>query len=216
MDLIARTTIHSDRFSLRGFAPLYARRGTGPSGPQDYRIPQRGRCAVRRLFSRRYILTRFEPRADMEWPIRAPTRIAVVQLRGERLCFRMHNLAFFEETLQLSTVVNTQVPWLSFESPLVPCISGTGRVGICIDGQPECLAPSMDAKLPKVNMLRLAAWADDSRFGIEVAPGYANTVLVAAPGAMVCTSSLVIAGRDDPTSVGPADLIWRAARLFVP
>ena len=216
MTLLARTTVHGESFSIGDFAPIYARLGYGPNAAADYRVPQRTSCLVRRLLTRMYVLNRFRPRSDAQWPVRAPERIAVVELRGERLCLRMRQLVFFEESLQLSTIVNAQVPWVSFESPLITCLSGTGRVGLRIDGAPDCIAHAGDGAAPHVNLLRLAAWSADTRFGIAVEPGYANTVLVAPAAAVVRSSALVVAGRDDGDTVGVSGLLHRVARLIVP
>ena len=56
----------------------------------------------------------------------------------------------------------------------------------------------------------------DTRLGVAVEPGYANTVLVAPATADVRSSSLVIAGRDDEETVGAAGLLWRIGRLITP
>lgn len=221
MTLLERTTVHAEGFSIDGFAPLYARIGVGPNAKASFAVPQRSSCVLRRLLTRMYVLNRFDPRSrransPLIWPVRAPERIAIVELRDEHLCFRMRNLAFFEEGLRLSTIVNAQVPWLAFESPLITRLSGTGRVGIRIDGQPDCLASAPTHSPPHVNMLRLAAWSGDTRLGVDVAPGYSNTVLVAPAAAVVRSSSLVIAGRDDGEAVGAAGLLQRIGRLIVP
>lgn len=217
MTLLERTTVHAESFPIGGFAPIYARLGYGPNAAADYRVPQRTSCLVRRLLTRMYVLNRFRPRADAQWPVRAPERIAVVELRGERVCVRMRNLVFFEESLRLSTIFNAQVPWVSFESPLITCLSGTGRIGLRIDGAPDCIAHAGGGRAaPHVNLLRLAAWSADTRFGIAVEPGYANTVLVAPAAAVVRSSALVVAGRDDGDTVGVSGLLHRVARLIVP
>lgn len=216
MNLLERTRVHSDSFSIEGFAPLYARVGRGPNGPGNFRIPQRTSCPIRRLLTRMYVLNRVQPRTGMKWPIRAPERIAVVELTNERLCFRMRNLAFFERTLRLSTILNAQIPWMPFESPLITCLSGSGRVAICIDGEPDCIATDASSPATQVNFDRLAAWSSDTRFGISVEAGYANAILVAPAAAVVRSSSLVLAGRDDDESVGAAGLLQRVLRLVVP
>lgn len=221
MSLLERTTVCSDSFSIEGFEPLYARIGVGPNAKASFAIPQRSSCVVRRLLARMYVLNRFDPKSrransPLIWPVRAPERIAIVELRDEHLCFRMRNLAFFEEGLRLSTIVNVQVPWLAFESPLITRLSGTGRVGIRIDGEPDCLSAVSEQHPPHVNMLRLAAWSGDTRLGVDVAPGYSNTVLVAPAAAIVRSSSLVIAGRDDGETVGTAGLLQRIGRLITP
>ena len=216
MTLLERTQIHADSFSLSSFSRMYARIGAGPSAAADFRVPQRTSCVIRRLLTQMYVLNRLRPGPDTVWPIRAPERIAVIELRGEKICFRMRHLAFFEEGLQLSTIVNTQIPWLSFESPLLTCLAGHGRVGIRIDGEPDCLAPSHSDVSPHVNLLRLAAWATDTRLGVAVEPGYANSILVAPAAAVVHTSSLVVCGRDDGETVGAPGLLKRIARLITP
>ena len=221
MSLLERTRVYADSFSIEGFSPIYARIGVGPNAKANFAIPQRSSCVIRRLLTRMYVLNRFEPKSlrtnsRLMWPVRAPDRIAVVELRAERLCFRMRNLAFFEEGLQLSTIVNAQVPWLAFESPLITCLSGSGRVGIRIDGEPDCLAAAPTRPAPHVNMLRLAAWSGDTRLAVDVEPGYSNTVLVAPAAAVVRSSSLVIAGRDDGETVGATGLVQRIGRLITP
>ena len=192
MSLLQRTAVHAESFAIDSPAPLYARIGSGPHAAADFRIPQRSSCLVRRLLTRMYVLNRLRPNADMTWPIRAPERIAIVELRNERLCFRMRNLVFFEQGLRLSTIVNVQMPWLSFESPLVTCLSGSGRVGIRIDGQPDCLQAIQSDPSPYVNMLRLAAWSADTRFAVAVEPGYANMVLVAPAIGVQVVAALVV------------------------
>lgn len=221
MNLLMRTTVYSDNFSIEGFEPLYARIGRGPNRRGNFAIPQRASCVLRRLLTGMYVLNRVDPKsrganAPLLWPVRAPERIAVVELRDEQLCFRMRNLAFFEEGLRLSTIVNTQAPWLAFESPLITKVSGSGRVGIQIDGTPDCLAADPAPNAPHISLHRLAAWSTDTRFGLDVAPGYANTVLVAPAAAIVRSSSLVIAGRDDEETVGTAGLAMRVGRLIIP
>ena len=216
MNLLERTTVHADSFPLESFSPLYARTGAGPNAAGNFRVPQRTSCCFRRLLTGTYVLNRLRPSPQMIWPVKAPERIAVVELRGERICFRMRNLAFFEQGLQFSTIVNAQIPWLSFESPLVTCLTGNGRVGIRINGAPDCVAASTSARAPHVNLLRLAAWSADTRLGVAVEPGYENTVLVAPATADVRSSSLVIAGRDDEETVGAAGLLWRIGRLITP
>jgi len=221
MNLLMRTTVYSDNFSIEGFEPLYARIGRGPNRRGNFAIPQRSSCVLRRLLTGMYVLNRVDPKsrganAPLLWPVRAPERIAVVELRDEQLCFRMRNLAFFEEGLRLSTIVNTQAPWLAFESPLITKVSGSGRVGIRIDGTPDCLAADPAPNAPHISLHRLAAWSADTRFGLDVAPGYANTVLVAPAAAIVRSSSLVIAGRDDDEAVGTAGLAMRVGRLIIP
>ncbi len=221
MKLLMRTTVHSENFSIEGFEPLYARIGRGPNRRGNFTIPQRSSCVLRRLLTGLYVLNRFDPKsktanAPLLWPVRAPERIAVVELRDEQLCFRMRNLAFFEQGLRLSTIVNVQVPWLAFESPLITRISGSGRVGIRIDGTPDCIAADPALGAPQISLHRLAAWSTDTRFSLDVAPGYANTVLVAPPAAIVRSSSLVIAGRDDGEAVGTAGLAMRVSRLIIP
>lgn len=221
MSLLQRTTVHADSFSIEKFSTIYARIGVGPNAKANFAIPQRSSCVVRRLLSRMYVLNRFDPESQrtspqMIWLVRAPERIAVIELCDERLCFRMRNLAFFEEGLRLSTIVNAQVPWLAFESPLITCLSGSGRVGIRIDGQPDCLDAVPTQRAPHVNMLRLAAWSSDTRLGVDVASGYSNMVLVAPATAVVRSSSLVIAGRDDGESVSATGLLQRIGRLITP
>ena len=157
MSLLERTTVHADSFPIESFSPLYARIGAGPNAAADFRVPHRTSCVVRRLLTGMYVLNRLRPSPQMIWPVKAPEHIAVVELRGERICFRMRNLAFFEQGLQFSTIVNAQIPWLSFESPLVTCLTGNGRVGIRIDGAPDCVAASPSARARHVNLLRLAA-----------------------------------------------------------
>jgi hypothetical protein len=216
MNLLERTAVHAESFSIDGIAPIYARRGCGPHAAGDWRVPQRSRCLFRRLLTGMYVLHRIQPCSELIWPVRAPERIAVINLRDERLCFRMRNLVFFEEGLRLSTIVNTQVPWLSFESPLITCLSGSGRVGIRIDGQADCVDGVTTNPPPHINLLRLAAWSADTRFGIAVEPGYSNMVLVAPASALVRSSSLVIAGRSDDEAVGTSGLLQRIARLITP
>jgi len=221
MNLLMRTTVHSENFSIEGFEPLYARIGRGPNRRGNFTIPQRSSCVVRRLLTGYYVLNRFDSKSrtanvPLLWPIRAPDRVAVVELRDEQLCFRMRNLAFFEEGLRLSTIVNAQAPWLAFESPLITRISGSGRVGIRIDGTPDCISATPGPTAPHISLHRLAAWSTDTRFGLDVAPGYANTVLVAPAAAIVRSSSLVIAGRDDEKVVGTAGLAMRVGRLIIP
>jgi uncharacterized protein (AIM24 family) len=128
----------------------------------------------------------------------------------------MRNLAFFERSLSLSTIVNAQIPWLPFESPLVTCLSGTGRVGIRIDGEPDCIAADPSSPPTEINFDRLAAWSSDTRLGISVEPGYANAISVASAAAVVRSSSLVIAGRGEEDAIGTVGLVQRALRLVVP
>jgi hypothetical protein len=135
----------------------------------------------------------------------------------------MRHLAFFEHTLRLSTIVNAQIPWASFESPLITCIEGHGRVGLRIEGDPVLLARSEPAEaeapqvnLPQVNLPRLAAWCADTHLGLTVEPGYLNAVLVAAATADVLRSSLVVSAREDGEEVAGTTLLARIARLIVP
>lgn len=216
MTLADRATVHAESFAVDSFAPFYARQGTGPDGASDYRVPQQSSCVVRRILSRMYLLNYHRPRAEMVWRVKSPSRIVVVDLREERLCVRMRHLVFFEEGLRLSTIVNAQVPWLSFESPLVTCLSGTGRVGVRVDGQVECIAAREPQEQRNVNLLRLAAWSADTRLGVAVEPGYGNTVLVAPAVAVVRSSSLVIADRADDEPVGASGYLRRLGQLVVP
>jgi len=136
--------------------------------------------------------------------------------------------AFFEHTLRLSTIVNAQIPWASFESPLITCIEGHGRVGLRIEGDPVLLARGEPAEaeapqvnlpqvnLPQVNLPRLAAWCADTHLGLTVEPGYLNAVLVAAATADVLRSSLVVSAREDGEEVAGTTLLARIARLIVP
>jgi hypothetical protein len=216
--LLDRTVAHDRDFTLDGFATFYARVGLGPNRAENYRFPQWRSCAFRRLLSNTYHLNRVTPREGLRWPVRSPTRIVVVELRGERLCFRMRHLAFFEHTLRLSTIVNAQIPWASFESPLITCIEGHGRVGLRIEGDPMLLARSepAEAEAPQVNLPRLAAWCADTHLGLTVEPGYLNAVLVAAATADVLRSSLVVSAREDGEEVAGTTLLARVARLIVP
>ena len=109
MSLLERTTVHADSFPIESFSPLYARIGAGPNAAADFRVPHRTSCVVRRLLTGMYVLNRLRPSPQMIWPVKAPEHIAVVELRGERICFRMRNLAFFEQGLQFSTIVNAQI-----------------------------------------------------------------------------------------------------------
>ena len=140
MPLRTRTEVHERDFALDGFDTLYARVGLGPNRAENYRFPQWTSCAIRRVLTNTYHLNRITPGAGLVWPVRAPTRIVVVELRGERLCLRMRHLAFFERPLRLSTIVNAQIPWAAFESPPITCIEGHGRVGLRVDGEPMLLA----------------------------------------------------------------------------
>ena len=164
MNLLERTTVHADSFPLESFSLLYARSGAGPNAAGNFRVPQRTSCCFRRLLTGTYVLNRLRPSPQMIWPVKAPERIAVVELRGERICFRMRNLAFFEQGLQFSTIVNAQIPWLSFESPLVTCLTGNGRVGIRIDGAPDCVAASPSARARHVIDRALAVPGDVALF----------------------------------------------------
>jgi hypothetical protein len=226
--LLDRAVAHDRDFPLEGFATFYARVGLGPNRAENYRFPQWRSCAFRRLLSNTYHLNRVTPRPGLLWPVRTPTRIVVVELRGERLCLRMRHLAFFEHTLRLSTIVNAQIPWASFESPLITCIEGHGRVGLRIEGDPVLLARGEPAEaeapqvnlpqvnLPQVNLPRLAAWCADTHLGLTVEPGYLNAVLVAAATADVLRSSLVVSAREDGEEVAGTTLLARIARLIVP
>jgi hypothetical protein len=226
--LRARTEVHERDFALDGFDTLYARVGLGPNRAENYRFPQWTSCAIRRVLTNTYHLNRITHGAGLVWPVRAPTRIVVVELRGELLCLRMRHLAFFERPLRLSTIVNAQIPWAAFESPLITCIEGHGRVGLRVDGEPMLLARGADAAVPRgdeelaarpipeVNLPRLAAWCADTRLSITVEPGYSNAVLVAAATAEITHSSLVVAAREDGAEVGSGTLLSRIARLVIP
>lgn len=236
--LRARAMVHERDFALGGFDTLYARVGLGPNRAENYRFPQWTSCAIRRVLTNAYHLNRIAPAAGLSWPVRAPARIVVVELRGERLCVRMRHLAFFERSLQLSTIVNAQIPWAAFESPLVTCIEGHGRVGLRVEGEPMLLSrrnelggPGTDRDaggdrralgdrasdaVPQVNLPRLAAWSADTRLEIAVEPGYSNAVLVAAATAEITHSSLVVAAREDGAEVGSGTLLSRIARLVIP
>jgi hypothetical protein len=216
--LLGRSTAHDRDFPLDGFATFYARVGLGPNRAENYRFPQWRSCAFRRLLSNTYHLNRVTPRPGMHWPVRTPTRIVVIELRGERLCLRMRHLAFFEHTLRLSTIVNAQIPWASFESPLITCIEGHGRVGLRLEGDPVLQARGADAagEPPHVNLPRLAAWCADTHLALSVEPGYLNAVLVAAATADVLRSSLVVSAREDGEEVAGTTLLARVARLVVP
>lgn len=216
MSLLSRVTVHDGNFSLAEFAPLYARLGTGPNGPTDIRVPQRTSCLLRRLITGTYLLRRVNPLPESTWPVRAPQRIVVVHLKGERLAVRMRSLAFFEEGLRLSTILNLQIPWMSFESPLITCLTGTGRVGIRIDGPVDCIACDEQSAPARVNLLRLAAWSNDTVMGVEVEPGYANTVLCAPAAALIKRGQLAVAGRDDDETTGTLGFMFRLSRLVVP
>ena len=218
MNLLERSTVHERDFAIESFDTLYARVGIGPNRAENYRFPQWRSCAIRRILTNTYHLNRIAPAAGLVWPVRAPTRIVVIELRGERLCFRMRQLAFFERSLRLSTIVNTQLPWASFESPLITCIEGHGRVGLRIEGDPLLVSREAGSggDAPHINLPRLAAWTADTRLEIRVEPGYLNTVLVAATTAEITRAQLVVSAREDGAAVGSATLLGRLARLVVP
>jgi hypothetical protein len=223
LPLAQRVSVFADRFSLQELASVYTRRGSGPGVTANHRIPQRFRCIGARLLSRSYIWNRLDVHgsAHLEWPVPATEHVAVVELRGETLCVRMRRLLFFEPSLQMSTIVNTQVQWCAFDSPFVSCISGHGLVAFRMDGPPEFVSrqlnPTITTEVPKsISLARLVAWSRDSKFRTVAKGDIFNAVTFASCAVEVVESSLVIGLRGDSEVESDGRLLSRVWRLVVP
>ena len=140
--LARRVSVFSESFPLDDIESMYVRRGSGPGVCANHRIPQRGSCVGSRLLSGSYVWNRVDAHRStrLQWPVPATERLVAVELRGETLCVRMRRIQFFEPSLRLSTIVNMQVQWCAFDSPLISCISGHGIVAFRVDGSPEIVS----------------------------------------------------------------------------
>lgn len=225
--LAQRVSVFKENFGVEELETVYARRGSGPEVEGNNRIPQRFRCIGSRLLSGSYVWNKIEARRSthLEWPVAASERVAVVELRGETLCFRMRRVLFFEPTLELSTIINLQAQWCAFESPFISCISGHGLVAFRLDGTPELVSRDSNASdsaresggvLRSRSMSRLVAWSRDSKFRTIAKGDLFNAITFASCAIEVVESPLVLGLRADSESESDGRLLARILRLVVP
>jgi uncharacterized protein (AIM24 family) len=175
------------------------------------------------MLSQSYVLNRLETHgsARLQWPVAAAERVAVVELRGETLCMRMRRVLFFEQSLRLSTIVNTQVQWCAFDSPFISCISGHGLVAFRLDGAPEIVSRDSSSSTgpsvpPQISLPRLVAWSKQSQFHVVARGDLFNAITFASCAVEVTESPLVLGLRADSDAEGDGRLLSRIWRLVVP
>jgi hypothetical protein len=218
-----RVEIHHAAFPIPSSGVIYARRGRGPSRARDNRIPQPTHCVLRRLSSQSYVWNRIslEPSQRTEWPVVRPESVALIELRGETVCFRMRNLAFFEPSIRLSTIVSSQLGWAAFESPCIASASGHGRLAFRFEGAPIVhfrreQQDGVGDQPVEIMPGRVVVWSADSEFTPVVKRGVFNAWTFAEPGYRVERTSLLLElGRDEDTN-SDASVLARVARLIVP
>jgi len=215
-----RLSVFRDSFAMPPTSCIYARRGCGPSQGSRHAIPQPTSCMLRRLTSFSYVWNRIQFEADRTtyWPVPSPQFVAVIELRGDTICFRMPQLLYFEPSIQLGTKVNLQLPWVSFESPFISYASGFGRIAFRIDGgaDPISREPKGGMSMPRILVSRMVAWSSDTELQMEVPPGTFNAVTFSSVAARVVKSSIVLASRGDRAVDSDATLLGRVLRFVVP
>jgi len=221
--LLDRLEVHHAAFPIGSEGFIYARRGRGPSSARDNQIPQPTRCVLRRLSSQSYVWNRIalRPGGKTEWPVVKPDSIAVIELRGESICFRMRNLVFFEPSIRLGTIVNSQLGWAAFESPFIASASGHGRLAFRFDGAPSvhvCSEFEKASGQPLAVVLpgRMVVWSADSEFTPIVKRGAFNAWTFAEPGYRIERTSLVLELGRDADGRSDASVFASAARLIIP
>lgn len=221
--LLDRTEVHSGSFTLPPMRVIYARRGRGPSRARDNRIPQPTHCLLRRLSSQSYVWNRMTlgPASNAEWPVVRPESVAVIELRGESVCFRMKSLLFFEPSIQLRTIVNSHLGWAAFESPFIASASGHGRIAFRFDGAPSVHVrdrlETASGQVPaEVLPGRMVVWSADSEFTPVVKGGVFNAWTFAEPAYRVERTSLLLELGRDAETASDASVLASVARLIVP
>ena len=218
-----RMVIHRESFYLEPRDRLYFRRGEGPSVSVDRHIPQPTSCVVRRLLTRSYVWNRYHPDSETKdlWPIEPAESLAVIDLKGETICFRMQSLVFFESSIKLQTIVNTQLCWAAFESPFIATASGHGRLAFRIKGAPvvhgNCPEQaSVGSHSARVVPSRMVAWSSDTVLAPVVHGGIFNAWTFAEVAYRIEQTSLMLELRRENGVSSDASLLSRVARLFVP
>jgi len=221
--LLERLEIHHASFPIPSQGFIYARRGRGPSRARDNQIPQPTRCVVRRLSSRSYVWNRLAlaPGEQAEWPVVRPECVAVLELRGEAVCFRMRSLVYFEPSIRLGTIVNSQLGWAAFESPCIASASGHGRLAFLFEGAPivhvrDERAIAAGPQPVEVLPGRMVVWSSDSEFTPVVKRGVFNAWTFAEPGYRIERTSLVLELGRDADGRSDASVLASVARLIVP
>jgi len=218
-----RMEVHRESFHLEPREKLYFRRGEGPSVSVDRHIPQPGCCVLRRLLTRSYVWNRYHPESETKdlWPIEPAESVVVIDLRGETICFRMASLVFFDSSIKLRTIVNSQLCWAAFESPFIATASGFGRLAFRIKGAPIIHggAPersSVESRSGRVVPSRMVAWSSDTVLVPAVYGGVFNAWTFAEVAYRVEQTSLMLELRREGGVASDASLLSRVARLFVP
>jgi len=218
-----RMVIHRESFLLEPRDRLYFRRGEGPSVPVDRHIPQPGRCVVRRLLNSSYVWNRYHPDSDTKdvWPIEAAESVVVIELKGETVCFRMANLVFFDSSIRLQTIVNSQLCWAAFDSPFIATASGHGRLAFRIKGAPITHGGSreqadIESRSGRVVPSRMVAWSSDTVLAPAVHGGIFNAWTFAEVAYRVEQTSLMLELRREGGDSSDLSLLSRVARLFIP
>ena len=216
--LVDRSIVHRDPFETSKLGVVYARRGTGgPERSSNYRIPQSSSCLVRRLLTGTFLMNRYDLGCAVDrWRFAAPYQVIVVDLKGETLCFRMKSLVFFEAGLKLHTKINTQVAWMCLDSPFIASVSGFGRIAFRVNGNPDIgTKDSTKAATDSVQILRLIAWSDDSRFILRPVGGFINMALFAPISAEVEASAMVITESSDTDGGSEISIFSRVLSLVL-
>ena len=216
--LVDRIIVHRDPFETSKLGVVYARRGTGgPERSSNYRIPQSSSCLVRRLLTGTFLMNRYDLGCAVDrWRFAAPYQVIVVDLKGETLCFRMKSLVFFEAGLKLHTKINTQVAWMCLDSPFIASVSGFGRIAFRVNGNPAIVTQdSTKAATDSVQILRLIAWSDDSRFILRPVGGFINMALFAPISAEVEASAMVITESSDTDGGSEISIFSRVLSLVL-
>ncbi len=207
MKMIDRVSTYNNSFTPPQGELIYVRAGgNSPDTADDYHFPQPTSCLIRRLLTGTYIMRRD---ANIQsWPVSAPQYVAVVELKGERMCFHVRNLLFFTPELRLRTIVDAQMPWMCFESPFITCIEGHGHVAFLIKGEPRTIARDANSTVPEdIRLSRWVAWAADTKVSVRVKPGWKNAVTAAPGSAFIRSTSLMLGAKQD-TDVASDLRIW--------
>jgi hypothetical protein len=220
--LASRTRIYSEDFEFSAARLVNAARGRGPGGAISVGFPQPFRCLPSRVLAGRYMLRQVRVDQGRRWPIQRPEHVAVVDLQGETLCFRMRKLLFFEPSLRLSTIANLQPQWLAFEMPTIPCISGHGLVAFSVGSDAAVLSAGDSEGLQhhpsteQATLDRLVAWSTDTQLCIDAASGWNNLLTYAPPGCSATAGSLVIVSRAHGENDSDLGVFARLLRFVLP
>ena len=128
----------------------------------------------------------------------------------------MKSLVFFEAGLKLHTKINTQVAWMCLDSPFIASVSGFGRIAFRVNGNPDIgTKDSTKAATDSVQILRLIAWSDDSRFILRPVGGFINMALFAPISAEVEASAMVITESSDTDGGSEISIFSRVLSLVL-